>query len=294
YTLTVLFYLQLMRYLLVVLLLFPQIVSAQNHEAELIIYNIGFGGLSGGVGAVINKKTNENWKKSFIRGFWQGSIGGAVNYTGKKTIYQVVKHKDMSYALPSRLLSSAGNSIIYNAALNEPFLQNWNIDYGIFRIDFSTKSAFGFNVRILPVAVISTGMAIPKGKIDWNTTLLSGVMTFSSNDYITTTNGSTHDGVNYGRAFVYKKNDYKYHIIAHELMHEYQYRDYLVTNTFLKMEAARLKSSPLKRFVTKYFYPDLPYYGLAYMIEGVERGPNYFKNYFELEAECFATNNYVH
>ena len=283
-----------MRYLLVLFLLCPRILAAQNHEAELMVYNIGFGGLSAGVGAVINKKTDENWKKTFLRGFWQGSIGGVLNYSGKKSIYQVAKHKNVSYALPSKLLSSAGNSIIYNAALNEPFLKNWNIDYGIFRIDFSTKSAFSFNVRVLPVAVISTGMALPKGKIDWNTTLLSGVMTFSSKDYITTTNGSTHDGVNYGRAFVYKENEFKYHIITHELIHEYQYRDYLVTNTFLRAEVAKLRTTPLKRFITKYFYPDLPYYGLAYMIEGVERGSNYFKNYFELEAECFATNNYVH
>ncbi|MGE5106015.1 MAG: hypothetical protein ACM3H8_00595 [Sphingobacteriales bacterium] len=281
-----------MKIFIILLFLFPGIVFSQQQERKVIIYNIGFGGLTSGIGALINKKKEENWKRSFVRGFWQGATGGLLNYSAKKSIYLVDRHKNFAYAIPARLLNAAGNSMIQNAALNEPFLKNWNLEYGIFRFDFSIHSKNKFKVRILPVAVIGSAISMRSGRFDLNTTLLTGIMSFKSKGMINTLNGQ-HDGINYGRAFIYMERPEKYHIISHEIIHEYQYREYLVFNSYMKPVASKMKESGFKKLFTKYIYPDIPYFALFYMIEGSEQGPLIFRNYFEFEAERFATNKDV-
>lgn len=278
---------------LITLLLFPAIIFSQQQERKVLIYNIGFGGLTAGAGAVINKKKGESLKKNFIRGFWQGSIGGLINYSAKKTIYLIDKNKNFGYALPARLLSSAGNSIIQNAALNEPFLRNWSFDYGFFRFDFAANAKKKFKIRILPESIIASAVSLSKANPDINTTLLTGIMSFKTKSLIVNERGA-HDGVNYGRAFIYYDTVTKYHIVSHEIIHEFQYREYLVFNTYFKPPVSKMKIPRLKKLFTNYIYPDVPYFGLFYMAEGSHPREQLFRNYFEFEAERFATNKFVY
>jgi hypothetical protein len=135
-------------------------------------------------------------------------------------------------------------------------------------------------------------MAFSHGKLDLRTTLLTGVVCFKATDLINDVVG-THDGVNYGRAFVYYGNSPGFrHIIAHEIIHEYQVREFLVFNSYLKKTAEKLKDNFLKNIFTKYIYPDIPYFGLFYALEQTEQG-HIFRNYYEFEAERFATNRHV-
>ena len=278
--------------LLFLIIFIPSLLLSQNQESKMIIYNVGFGALTSGLGATINKKKSEKWGKTFLRGCWQGSIGGLINYSAKKMEGLVGQKESFGYALPARLINSAGNSIIQNAAANEPFLQNWNFEYGLFRVDFSVKGESKFRFRILPMAVISSAVALTKGNLNLNTTLLTGVMCFRSRDSIH--NGKTmYDGINYGRAIVYYDSTTKYHIMSHEVIHEYQYREYLVFNSWLRPVASTIKNQKFKNIFNKYVYPDIPYFGLAYMIEEVGASKNFYRNYFEFEAERMATNKYV-
>ena len=169
-----------MKKLLFAVLFIPGMIMGQNQEAKVLIYNIGFGGFNSGIGAVINKKKTENWKKSFARGFWQGSIGGALNYSAKKTTYLIYKNNNAGFALPARIISSAGNSIIQNAALNEPFLKNWSFDYGLFRMDYTPGSDKKFRIRLLPEALAVSLVLAPRGKLDVAATFSTGIMTFKS------------------------------------------------------------------------------------------------------------------
>ncbi|MDN3655336.1 hypothetical protein QWZ08_06860 [Ferruginibacter paludis] len=276
---------------LLILLFIPQVVFSQNQENNILLYNVGLGGITSGIGAVINKK-NENWKRCFVRGFWQGSIGGLINYSSKKSIYLINKNNSFAYALPARLLNAAGNSIIQNAAANEPFLKNWNFEYAFLRVDFSTGSAKKIRVRVLPEAVIASGVALSKGKFDISTTLVTGIMSFKRKEVMRSERG-IHDGVNYGRAFVYQDTSEKYLIVAHEIIHEFQYREYLVFNSWLQPAVANVKAPGLKNIFTKYLYPDVPYFGLFYMIEGVYQYPLLYRNYYEFEAERCATSKFV-
>src|SRR5690242_8452353 len=107
---------------------FSLAVYGQNQQQRVLLYNVGFGGFTSAIGAIINKPKKANWKPYFVKGLWQGSIGGVISFAGKNTTYLINKDKQLLYAWPSKFLHSAGSSIIENAALNKPFLQNWNID----------------------------------------------------------------------------------------------------------------------------------------------------------------------
>lgn len=72
---------------ILVLSCFTSTCFSQKQERIILMYNVGFGGITSGIGAVINKPKGANWKKHFLKGFWQGSIGGFINYGSKKTLY---------------------------------------------------------------------------------------------------------------------------------------------------------------------------------------------------------------
>jgi len=81
-------------------------------------------------------------------------------------------------------LHSAGASITENAALNKPFLQNWNIDFGSARLDFSLNGNERFKVRLLPLGVYSIVDGFVRGKFDLATTLLTRQLAFKGKDRI--------------------------------------------------------------------------------------------------------------
>lgn len=276
-----------------ILLLSTFQVKAQQQERTVFLYNTLFGGVTAGVGATINKEKSENWKHAFLRGFWQGSIGGGLSYSGKKMIYLVNSHQNPVYGWPARILYSAGTSIIENAGLNEPFLQNWSIEYGPARFDFSVNGKKDFRVRFLPFTIYSVIAASRNSVFELGTSLKSGDLVFRHKaDFIRFGDG-LYAGMNYGRAFTYTPNPGKYFIFAHEMIHSFQYREYQVLNTWLKPLAAKVKPSKTKQFLSKTVYPDLPYMWGLYYLEGYHSYVNYFRNFFEFEAERFATNSYV-
>lgn len=273
------------------LLLFQPVQSvAQGQEEKLCLYNVGLGALTSGIGAVINKK-GENWKPCFFRGLWRGSLGGFINYTSKKSLHLVVSNQNFTCALPSRILNCAGNSLIQSAARNQPFLQHWSLEYTIFRFDVSLHSPGGFRVRLLPEAVVAGYLSSRKGKLDLPVTLQTGALVFKTNEWLNDVNRTS--GVNYGRALIYLDKANKYQIVAHELVHEFQYRETQVANAFLQPWASTRRNAGLKRTVNRYLYPDMPYFSLLYLLEGIHRGETATRNFFEFEAERFSTNKFV-
>jgi hypothetical protein len=277
---------------LLIPLFFPLLLFSQQQEREVLLYNIGFGGLSAGIGAAINHKEN-NWKKSFLKGFWQGSIGGVINYSSKKTLYLVGQNNNYGYALPARFLNCAGNSIVLNAAYAQPFLKNWFFEYGPLRLEYYGNSTNKWHARLLPEGILASAISLRRGYFDLETTLLTGVMAFKTKEYISPERKNV-DGVNYGRAFVYYDYDsssIKYPVVAHEIIHEFQYREHLVLNSYF--QAGEMKKGFMKNLFTKYLYSDVPYFALFYMIQGVSPSPRFYDNFYEFEAERFATNKMI-
>lgn len=271
------------------LLLMYSLTYGQNQEQKVLIYNIGFGSLTSGIGAIINKPKQGNWKACFLKGIWQGGIGGVLHYTSKKTLCLVNKEENLIYAWPAKLLHHAGSSIIENAALNEPFLQNWNLDFGPIRFDFSISGSKPFRMRLLPYSIYSTIAGSRNGQFDFSTTLLTGNMSFRSNHWWQL----DALGLSYGRAYGYVDDEEKYHTISHELVHQFQFNEYQVFNSWLNSLGQKVKSEKVQAVFKKYIYMDLPYFVPFYKLEGEHEINNFYKNFYEFEAQRFSTNRYV-
>jgi hypothetical protein len=286
-----------MKTAIIILLILHLDAYAQHQERTLFIYNVTFGGITSGIGAIINKPKEVDWKKAFLRGFWQGDVGGLLSYTGKKAVYLVNKNQKDIYSWPAKLLHAAGRSIIENASSYQPFLQNWNIDYGFLRFDFSFVSNRKFKVRLLPEAVVAIILASSYGRFDLTSSLRTGEIIFRSHKTLDLPNTPIAEGVTFGRAIIYVNNSQSYYtkdrILSHELIHRYQYNEYQVFNTWLKPIEGKIKSKKLQTIFSKYVYFDMPYFFLPYYITGIHAYPHFYANFYEFEADRFATNAYV-
>ena len=67
-----------------IILFSSNLTYPQANDTEAMLYNVGFGGISGAVGAMINKKENEKLGKAALKGFLQGSLGGYVTFESKR------------------------------------------------------------------------------------------------------------------------------------------------------------------------------------------------------------------
>ena len=270
---------------------------SQRQERIVFIYNVGFGGLTSGIGAVINKPKGANWKKHFVKGFWQGSVGGLINYSSKKTLYLNNLNQNKAFFWPAKILNCAGTSIMQNASLNEPFLENWYLEYGLIRLDFAIHNKDKFRVRILPAGIYATIAASRLGKFDLENTLATGQIVFSNKEVLRYSNGNTTLGISYGRGFVFVDNSQvypnKYRMLAHEIVHQFQYNDYQIFTTWLNPLGQKIKSKTVKTIFTKYVYPDIPFTLISYNLAGHYANPHYFRNFYEFEAERFSTNSFV-
>lgn len=55
-----------MKVMTLLLLLVHLYASAQHQERTVVIYNVALGGITSGIGDVINKPKQANWKKAFL------------------------------------------------------------------------------------------------------------------------------------------------------------------------------------------------------------------------------------
>jgi hypothetical protein len=279
--------------LLFFLLLTWNISYSQHQEREVLLYNIGLGGFASGVGAIINTPKGGNWKQNFVTSFWQGTIGGILHYTGKKTLYLINEKQQLLYAWPARFQHAAGSSIIQNAAMNKPFLRNWNMVVGPVRFDYSTTGVNRFRLRLLPTTIYAIAAGCYSGDLNMNTSLLVGDLAFKSYYSILPHYAG---GLSYGRGFSYIENYDKYHTIAHELVHEFQYEDYQFLNSYSFQRVEGLKNKKVYSLFRNYIYFDVPYFLPFYFLGGKDThtsSDQVYGNFYEFEAERFATNNYV-
>ncbi len=270
-------------------LFFPLAIFAQHEERKVFLYNTVFGGITSAVGAIINKPSTKKLTSTFIKGFWQGTLGGMINYSSKRSVYFISKYQNVAYAVPAKLLNAAGNSIIENAALCEPFLQNWNIDYGPIRLDFSVNGKRKITARLLPESVYALVEGWKKTELDVTTTLLSGSFAFAyKKGYSYPSRGTNYLGLSFGRAFVYtgsQTDPVVYNTIAHEMVHQFQYREYQVFNSWIKRFEKKVKGTRVNKLFSSYVYLDIPYFFIAYGLEGSYPYQYRNKNFFEFEAD---------
>ena len=78
---------QLIILFLLATLSFPGVGQDQQYRAQradFALYNMGMGGLAGGVGAWVNKKKDQKWHRIFFKGMAQGTIGRIPHAPGQE------------------------------------------------------------------------------------------------------------------------------------------------------------------------------------------------------------------
>lgn len=247
--------------LLFFLLLLNNSTYAQHkNNLEAGLFNIGFGGIVGGIGAMINKKPNQKTGKVFLKGFVQGALGGYLLFESKRLVGKFAETENYGYVWPSKIINSAGISIIENAAANRCLWEQWHINFGFNRLEFYTKNKFKISYRIMPFALGNTIYSFTKAKLDFRESLKVGSFVFlakkldSDNfDFLSGQNISNSILVNINSVFSMKQ------IIAHELIHVYQYESFSGLNPFLDKPMLKLDNNKLFNIYNKIFYTDFNY-----------------------------------
>ena len=230
--------------------------NAQHSDAQAAIYNVASGAVIGGIGAVINKDKDEPFFKAFTNGSWQGALGGYLVFESKRLIRNFPLKNDYAYVWPSRIINSAGNSIILNGALNNKFGQKWYFNFGFNHIEYDLARERRFRYRIMPIALYGTINGFTRGRLDIGTTLKTGIFAFrGKNRY------DDFDGLTIINSIYYwdQLNDEQLNqIIAHEIIHVYQYEGLIGSNAFYDKIQRKLEVN--YQFIKKYnsiFYTDL-------------------------------------
>lgn len=266
-------------------------LRSQNIETKVIAYNALAGGLSGGIGAVINKKKDQKWHRAFAKGFVVGLCGGAIAYSGKKLNTLIAKNQNLGYAWASRAVFSAGNSIVENAAANRDFWTQWHYDIGFIRLEIKTNGPFSFTPRFMPSTFGGiVFMAVNSQSFDAATSFRSGTLTFRT-DHIPYAPNLVASTASNGFLFVdtLTGGGNFYNTYAHEMVHAFQFQEFSGINTYFNPISQKWKAnSPGFNKLSKWIYFDLNYelmLGNYFIIQRGYRGQLYCRNYLENEAE---------
>lgn len=263
--------------------------SYAAQELKFIAYNTLVGGLSGGIGAVINKKKGERWQKAFFHGLGFGSVGGSLMYAGKKMNSLIAQQQSIYYARLARFVFSAGNSIVENAAANRPVFSRWHYDMGFLRFEYTTNDRH-LSCKLMPSSFVGILFISFHGEFDFRTTLMSGTYTFRTGriNYADRLTGSTtSNGFILTDTLTRSKSFHD--IYAHEMIHTFQFQHFSGVNYFFDPFKERMsKKYPLFAKISKLVYFDLNYQAMLlnyFLIEGGYSPKRYCGNYLENEAE---------
>jgi|GEM_PF-1089125 len=269
-------------------------LSAQLYEAKSIAYNTLLGGISGGIGAIINKNKTEKISKAFVKGFMIGCGGGALMYSGKKMNMFIARQKNISYAWLSRAVFSAGNSVVENAAANRLWYSQWHYDLGFIRFEIKTNGGPSVLPRLMPSAFGAFIFTSFHGHLNAVASFQSGTFIFENVKipYATHLVGST-TGNNVLFVDSLHRNALFHEIFAHEMVHTCQFQEFSGINYYFNPLTKKWKDrSHTFKVLSKYIYGDLNYelmLGNYFFVQGGVKRSLYCKNLLENEAEVLTT-----
>jgi hypothetical protein len=278
----------------IILFIYSFSFSQKDYEAKSVVYNTLIGGISGGIGALINKHKGERPMKAFSRGFVTGCGGGALMYAGKKTNILIARQNNISYAWLSRGIFSVGNSIVENASANRLWYSQWHYDIGFIRFELKTVGKPLLLPRLLPSAFGAFAFTALHGHLNALASLQCGTFIFENVriSYATYLVGSTT-----GNSVLFVdslKSAPRYHeVFAHEMVHTCQFQELSGFNYYFNPLTNSWKSkSPIFKKISKYVYGDLNYELMLinyFFIQGSIIKNRYCSNFLENEAEVLTT-----
>jgi hypothetical protein len=268
-----------------------------QQKRQMFVYSVGSGFVIGGVGALINKKPHQNGWKVFLKGAGQGTLGGLINYGAKNITSQIAKQENYAYGWAARITQSAGTSIIYNAASNRNFWEAYYFNYGAVRLAFDMERQYKPSMKVLPASLVGMVWMGTQGKLSMKYSLLSGAPVLLSDGSFNIF-GASYAGYVMGNSTIldrtYVEDFRDYELFAHEFIHILQYDDFISVNTYFNPLINKLKDqSVFVNSITKYVYPDLHAPMMMGTYHLMTKDGNYFHNWWEFEAEHFATQRFV-
>lgn len=273
--------------LIMLCLLCSKQAQGQSNDVEAGLANIGLGAIVGGLGAIINKKPEEKTGKVFLKGLYQGAFGGYLVFESKRLIGKFAETENYAFVWPSKLINSAGTSIIENAALNTNFWEVWHLNIGFNRLQFYTKDKFKVDYRIMPFSLGATVYGFTLGNLDIKTSLKTGNFVFESNKL-----PDQAIGLAVANVILYVEDNRisTDKIIAHEIIHVYQYESFSGINGFVNKPKELL--SDKSKFLSSYnklFYTDFNFL----ILQGLySLNSNRRTNIFEIEARYFTGDEF--
>ncbi len=265
--------------------------SFKDQQSQLLLYNIGINAVIGGVSELITNPRHVTHTKAFLHGFQNGSIGGMVIGATKLTSGYLITNKINELVWATQFTHALGTSIVYNTSRGSKFLQYYNFDLlGLCRmqVDFSNKKIKPY-INPFGIGAFAITSLTKGNEIDFKNTLITLTPCF------TTTNTSSAFSTNLVSSIVLFKGitpASKSEALSHEFIHMLQYREYLnFNNIVLGTNKTYLNQTGF----LKYINLDIPYFGGAYYLNNLSLGKKhyYYKNFFEFEAESFASGKYV-
>lgn len=260
---------------------------SQESELEFGLLNMASGAVVGGIGAVINKKPNQKFHKVLGKGFLQGALGGYLVFESKRLLRTFVKKENYAYVWPSKIVNSAGISIIENAAANRNFWNRWHLNIGFTRLDIYTKDKLRLKYRIMPFSLLyAVNIQIVEGNIDFNKSLKLGVLVFTPRQ--SGLSSFKSDGAQISNHIALRDNP-GLEIEAHEVLHVYQQNQFSGFNSyFIKTDNYLKRNYKWYSFYKKVFHTDFntPIFSGIYRLGEISAG-SYRVNIFEKEAYFF-------
>ncbi len=149
-------------------------------------------------------------------------------------------------------------------------------------------------MRFLAISIYSLIAGLSAGKLDISTSLFTGNFAFKNIDNTLNISGIPSSGASFGRAFTYIDDNDKFHYIAHEIIHQFQFDQYQSLNSYLIPIGQKFKLKGVENVFSKYVYLDIPYFWLGYSIKGNNHSLlTYYRNFYEFEAESLSSNKFV-
>lgn len=220
----------------------------------------------------------------------QGALGGYLVFESKRLVREFAKSGNYNYVWPSKIVNSAGTSIIENAAANRDFWARWHLNIGFNRIEVNTKENFRVSYRIMPFSLLLTSRNFIRGQIDLASSLRLGTFVFRK-DVIDT--DAKISGQANGNSIILIKGASGTMALPHELIHVYQFEQFSGINNILsKLEDKSLKKLSLQNLHKLYkriFYTDynLPFMYTLYYLANPQENDGHLLNEFEVEAYYF-------
>ncbi len=155
-------------------------INGQHNDGQAAVYNMATSAVIGGIGAMINKKQGQKTHKVLFKGMAQGALGGYLVFESKRLLRNLSLKKDYTYVWPSRILNSAGNSMVMNAASNRDFWERWYLNIGFGHFEYDLKRERRLSCRIMPITLFGNIYGFTQGKLDVSKSIQTGVFIFKS------------------------------------------------------------------------------------------------------------------